>query len=126
MSSLPAVSAALATLPAADDPAWRSWLRPAELAYGVGRRRAAEHLAARWLAKQVIARVLGWPGEVPWLDIEIVRAVQRPPLVVLRGELAAWHRAGELAVPGVSLTHAGGHAAALAWPGAQRTPGMRP
>ena len=53
--------------------------------------------------------------EVPWDDIRIHREASGRPEVRLRGALAAWRHGRRLPVPGVSLSHAAGYAAALAW-----------
>jgi holo-[acyl-carrier protein] synthase len=97
----------VAFAPVADVP--RVELDPAEIAYCTGLRRADEHLAARVLARHAVAAALGWPGEPPWRDIAIRREASGRPYAVLSGALAG------CPVPGVSLSHAGGHAAALAW-----------
>jgi phosphopantetheinyl transferase (holo-ACP synthase) len=111
MLVLPLAVAPVAALPDPGDPEWRRWLGPAELAYSAGLRRAGEHLAARVLARRVVADALGWTGEPPWHDIAIHREPSGRPVVVLRGALAGRGSA----VPGVSLSHAAGYAAALAW-----------
>jgi phosphopantetheinyl transferase (holo-ACP synthase) len=113
--ALPLAVAPVAALPDPADPAWRSWLGAAELAYCAGLRRTGEHLVARALARQVVAGALGWAVELPWEDIEIHREHSGRPTVVLRGGLAAWHGRHRLPVPGVSLSHAAGYAAALGW-----------
>ncbi|QIS11597.1 hypothetical protein [Nocardia arthritidis] len=96
----------LADLPGRADPLWREWLTAAELAYCNGFRRVEEHLAVRLLAKRAAARALD-RTEVPWTDLAVLRSPDGPPRLVARGELDR--------VPGISLTHAGGHAAAIAW-----------
>lgn len=120
---------ALAALPDPADPVWRDWLTPAELAYCAGFRRVAEHLAVRALAKRAALRALRWPDpdlpwhDLPWHDLEVRRAPDQPPRLVLRGELAAWAAARGVPTPAVSLSHAGGSAAALAWlPGSASGP----
>ena len=115
MLTLPLAVAPVAALPDPADPGWRRWLGAAELAYCAGLRRTGEHLAARALARQVVTGALGWAGELPWQDIEIHREPSGRPTVVLRGGLAAWHGRHRLPLPGVSLSHAARHAAALGW-----------
>jgi holo-[acyl-carrier protein] synthase len=109
--------APVAALPPPGDPTWRDWLSPAELAYCGGLRYAGEHLVARAMAKQAAANAVGWPGPVPWADLEIRRQPDCAPELVVVADLRQWCVEQGLAAPGVSLTHAGGHAAAVAWSG---------
>jgi holo-[acyl-carrier protein] synthase len=82
-----------------------------ERAYAAGRARPAQHLAARFCAKEAVAKALGLPGW-SFLDVEVV-ATGGPPVVRLSGALAA--RARELGVePLVSLTHTRTTAGAVA------------
>jgi holo-[acyl-carrier protein] synthase len=86
-----------------------------ERAYAAARARPAQHLAARFCAKEAVAKALGLEAW-NWHDVEIVGA-GGPPRVVLRG--AAQARADELGVEiSVSLTHTrrDAGAAALATP----------
>jgi holo-[acyl-carrier protein] synthase len=83
----------------------------AERAYAARRARPARHLAARFCAKEAVAKALGLVG---WrfTEVEVV-AGDGPPSVRLSGSAAA--RARELAVtPLVSLTHERSVAAAAA------------
>jgi holo-[acyl-carrier protein] synthase len=74
----------------------------AERSYAEARPRPARHLAARFCAKEAVAKALG-VSEWSFRDVEVV-AGAGPPSVRLWGALAA--RAGELEVdPVVSLTH---------------------
>jgi holo-[acyl-carrier protein] synthase len=121
---VPVVLAAVGDLPPPADPVWRMWLTRAELAYCGSLQRASDHLAARALAKKAAALVLDWPWEVPWQAAEITRRPLSAPVLTLAGPLDRWRAERGLPVPGVSLTHAGGHAAAIAWlPGAAGRPG---
>jgi phosphopantetheinyl transferase (holo-ACP synthase) len=104
------------TVPGPEDPAWSAWLTAGERAYAAGRRRAAEHLAARRLAKLAALRALAWPSEPPWADLVVERPGGGRPVLRLGGDLAVWCAGRGLAAPGVSLSHAAGYAAALAWP----------
>ena len=97
------------------DRAWRQLVSHAELVYCQGFARAGEHLAVRVAAKQAIVEVLEWPGPVPWLQIEILRTPASAPVVSLTGSIERWCRQAGLPVPQVSLSHAAGYAAALAW-----------
>jgi phosphopantetheinyl transferase (holo-ACP synthase) len=96
----------------AGDPAWDAWLSPAELAYCDG---MAERRAARVLAKRAAAAAVGWPDEPPWSDLEIRRQQLCGPELVVVGDLREWCEQQGLAVGGISMSHAAGHAAAIAW-----------
>jgi len=83
----------------------------AERDYATGRARPAQHLAARFCAKEAVAKALGLEA---WrfLDVEVV-ATAAAPEVRLTGSAAA--RAFELdARPAISLTHTRTMAAAVA------------
>ena len=79
---------------------------------GAGAARTAESLAARFAAKEALAKALGGGGGMAWTDAEVViDEVGRPSLHV-SGTVAA--RADSLGVTRlhVSLSHDGGIAAA--------------
>ena len=78
-----------------------------ERAYAAARTRPAQHLAARFCAKEAVAKALrltAWS----WQDIEVVSG-EDGPRIVLAGKLAAL----DVDVD-VSLTHTGGMAGAVA------------
>ena len=80
-----------------------------ERAYAAGKARPSQHLAARFCAKEAVAKALGLEAW-SWRDIEVVVADGGgPPRVVLHGALAA--RDVEV---DVSLTHSRGTAGAVA------------
>ena len=82
-----------------------------ERAYAAGRARPGQHLAARFCAKEAVAKALGLEAW-SWRDIEVV-ATPAAPVVALHGAVAA--RAAELGVEvRISLTHTGSEAAAVA------------
>ncbi len=84
----------------------------AELCTSAGRPRTAESLAARFAAKEALAKALGAPGGMLWTDAEVgTDPVGRPHLTV-QGTVA--ERAAELGVTRwhVSLSHDGGIASA--------------
>jgi holo-[acyl-carrier protein] synthase len=82
-----------------------------ERAYAAGRARPGQHLAARFCAKEAVAKALGLDAW-EWRDVEIT-GDGGPPSVVLHG--AARRRAEELGVEvSVSLTHSRRDAAAAA------------
>jgi holo-[acyl-carrier protein] synthase len=83
-----------------------------ERAYASARGRPGQHLAARFCAKEAVAKALGvsyWN----WHDVEVV-SDGGAPAVALHGKVA--ERAAALGVVGVrvSLTHSRGQAGAVA------------
>jgi holo-[acyl-carrier protein] synthase len=83
----------------------------AERAYAAGMGRPIQHLAARFCAKEAVAKALALEA-LNWREIEIVGG-GGPPRVALYGAAAA--RAQELGVHvSVSLTHGRRDAAAVA------------
>lgn len=86
---------------------------PAERVTPSGAPRSAESLAARFAAKEALAKALGSPGGMQWHDAEVVVDEVGRPLVEVRGTVAA--RAAELGVTSwhVSLSHDGGIASAV-------------
>jgi holo-[acyl-carrier protein] synthase len=85
--------------------------RPGELAYAGSRGRPAQHLAARFCAKEAVCKALGLAVFAP-RDVEVVGGGAAVGLA-LHGTARA--RASELGVEvDVSLTHTRGMAAAVA------------
>ena len=70
-------------------------------------------LAARFAAKEAIAKALGAPGTMSWQDATVRRVVGGPPEVEIRGTVAA--RAAELGIDRlhISLSHDAGIASAV-------------
>jgi holo-[acyl-carrier protein] synthase len=82
-----------------------------ERAYAAGRARPGQHLAARFCAKEAVAKALGMRA---WnfRDVEVLGG-DGPPELRLHGRVA--ERASELGVEvKISLTHTGRDAAAVA------------
>jgi len=77
------------------------------------RGRTPMSLAARFAAKEAVAKALGAPGDLVWLDAEVVTAESGRPALVVRGSVAA--RAAALGVTGwhLSLSHDAGIACAV-------------
>lgn len=76
-----------------------------EIAYCDACAEPAMHYAARFAAKEAVAKALGtgiWSEGVNWTDIEVVREASGKPVIVLHG--AAKQHAGD-ATCLVSLTH---------------------
>ena len=90
--------------------AWRLFT-DAEREYAAGRARPGQHLAARFCAKEAVAKALGLKAW-SFRDVEVVSG-EGPPSVRLTGAAAA--RASELGVKvRVSLTHTRRDASAIA------------
>ncbi len=70
-------------------------------------------LAARWAAKEALAKSLGAPAGLVWLDAEVVRDQSGQPRLEVTGTVAA--RARELGISTfhVSLSHDAGVASAI-------------
>ncbi|RLV50686.1 holo-ACP synthase [Nocardioides mangrovicus] len=70
-------------------------------------------LAARFAAKEALAKSLGAPGNLEWHHAEVVKEVSGRPLLALSGTVLA--RADELGVTSVhlSLSHDAGIASAV-------------
>lgn len=92
------------------------WFSAAEQAYCGARSRPAAHYAARFAAKEAVAKALRWrwTGPVPWREIEIVHDEAGAPGVRLQGGLAALADAVGATRLEVSLAHGRDHATAVA------------
>ncbi|WNI17302.1 holo-ACP synthase [Actinacidiphila sp. ITFR-21] len=86
---------------------------PAELCLPSGERRGLASLAARFAAKEALAKSLGAPPGLHWLDAEITTTPSGQPLLTVRGTVA--RRAAVLGVTNwhVSLSHDAGIASAV-------------
>ena len=78
-----------------------------------GNLRTGESLAARFAAKEALAKALGAPGDLHWHDAEITVGEHGRPHLEVRGTVAG--RAAQLGVSGwhLSLSHDGGMASAV-------------
>ncbi|MEW2519774.1 holo-ACP synthase [Actinacidiphila alni] len=86
---------------------------PAELLLPTGERRGVASLAARFAAKEALAKALGAPGDLHWLDAEVIAEPSGQPRLAVTGTVAA--RAAALGVRSwhVSLSHDAGVASAV-------------
>lgn len=84
-----------------------------ERATSSGNPRSSESLAARFAAKEAVAKALGAPSGLSWHDCEVVSDPDGRPWLTVSGAIAAaatergitrWH---------LSLSHAGGIASAM-------------
>ncbi|MFG3284632.1 holo-ACP synthase [Streptomyces sp. NPDC048111] len=84
-----------------------------ELILPGGERRGVASLAARFAAKEALAKALGAPAGLLWTDAEVYVEESGRPRLRVRGTVAA--RAEELGVRGwhVSLSHDAGVASAV-------------
>jgi holo-[acyl-carrier protein] synthase len=91
-------------------------LRPGEIAYCLSNKHPAPHVAARFAAKEAIAKAFGTGigRHLGWQDMEIVRKESGEPYVVLHGTglNLIKERGGRLAH--ISLSHTQFYAAAVA------------
>lgn len=87
-----------------------------EREYCQKQKRPELHLAARFAAKEAIAKAFGTGigKEVGWLDMEIIRRPSGEPEVKLAGAAAAFAETKGVSQVMVSLTHAKHYAAANA------------
>lgn len=92
------------------------WFTAAEQAYCAARSRPAAHFAARFAAKEAVAKALRWrwTGPVPWREVEIGHDETGAPVIFLHGGLAALADAAGAAELQVSLAHGRDHATAVA------------
>lgn len=87
-------------------------LHPAECQLR-GKQRSTQSLAARFAAKEALAKALGAPGNLSWLDSEVIADENGQPRFTVHGSVE--HRANQLGVTGVhlSLSHDAGLATAI-------------
>ena len=73
----------------------------------------AQHYAARFAAKEALLKALGAPPGLKWSEIEVRTADTGRPILLLTGAAAAAAAHRRVTSQHVSLTHAGGMAAAV-------------
>ena len=74
---------------------------------------AVASLAARFAAKEALAKALGAPGGLEWHDAEIVSNENGRPALVVHGTVAEAAADAGVATWHVSLSHDGGSAVAV-------------
>ena len=72
-----------------------------------------ESLAARFAAKEAVAKALGAPGGLRWRDAEVVSDASGRPRLVLHGGVAAEAEAQGITTWHLSMSHDGGVATAV-------------
>ncbi|WP_017932792.1 holo-ACP synthase [Nocardioides sp. Iso805N] len=75
--------------------------------------RPAASLAARFAAKEALAKALGAPAGLDWHDAEVVCEASGRPRFELRGTVAAATAAAGVATVHLSLSHDAGIASAM-------------
>lgn len=86
---------------------------PAERTTAKGNPRSAESLAARFAAKEAVAKALGAPGGLSWQDCEVVTDPDGRPWLTVSGTVAAAAAERGVARWHLSLSHDGGIASAM-------------
>jgi len=89
---------------------------PAERSYCDSKKSPALHYAARFAAKEAVAKALGTGigAHANWLDLEISHDAAGAPKLLLHGQAAAYATAHGITSIPISLTHAKAYAAANA------------
>jgi len=87
-----------------------------EICYSSSRKRASEHFAGRWAAKEAVLKAFGtgWIGGISWKDIEVVNEIGGRPRITLHGgaqKIANQLRITEIQI---SISHCSSHAIAYA------------
>jgi holo-[acyl-carrier protein] synthase len=78
-----------------------------------GNPRSAESLAARFAAKEAVAKALGAPGGLHWHDCEVVTDPDGRPWLTVSGTVAAAAAECGITFWHLSLSHDGGIASAM-------------
>ena len=77
------------------------------------RARGTARLAARFAAKEAVAKALGAPGGLRWHDAEVVTEPDGRPRLTVRGTVAAAAASRGVRTWHLSLSHDGGTAVAM-------------
>jgi holo-[acyl-carrier protein] synthase len=85
----------------------------AERTTAVGNPRSPESLAARFAAKEAVAKALGAPAGLVWWDCEVVTDPDGRPWLTVAGTVAAVAASQGVARWHLSLSHDGGIASAI-------------
>ncbi|MBI3212925.1 MAG: holo-ACP synthase [Mycobacterium sp.] len=92
------------------------WFTEGEIAYCTAKAVPSRHFAARFAAKEAVAKVIPgrWDGPLPWLSIEIVSTSTGAPTVELSGSVLATALRNGLADIVISMSHCEDYATAVA------------
>jgi len=87
-----------------------------EIAYCRQRKRAVEHFAGRWAAKEAVFKSLGtgWAKGMCWTDIEITHDRRGQPHVCVHGAVEQYLHAWHIATILISISHCRRYATACA------------
>ena len=87
-----------------------------EVRYCQGRKRAVEHFAGRWAAKEAILKCLGtgWRRGLSWTDVEVRNTPDGKPQVLLCGAAKDVAQALRIADILISISHCRAYATAYA------------
>ena len=87
-----------------------------EIRYCQARKRAMEHFAGRWAAKEAILKCLGtgWRKGISWTDMEITNDKEGKPLVELSGLASELAEKREISEILLSISHCRAYATAYA------------
>ena len=87
-------------------------LTDAEIHHRDGSRRSAASLAARFAAKEAVAKALGGPAGLSWHDCIVLTDISGKPSLEIVGSVEAMANALRVTRWHISLTHDGGHSIA--------------
>lgn len=87
-------------------------LTDAEIHHRDGSRRSAASLAARFAAKEAVAKALGGPAGLAWHDCVVSTDESGRPSLDIGGSVLAMANALDVTRWHISLTHDGGHSIA--------------
>lgn len=87
-------------------------LTDAEIHHRDGSRRSAASLAARFAAKEAVAKALGGPAGLAWHDCIVLTDISGRPSLEIVGSVEAMAIALKVTRWHISLTHDGGHSIA--------------
>ena len=87
-----------------------------EIAYCSPKRRAAEHFAGRWAAKEAVLKALGtgWIAGISWKDVEVSNNVGGKPKIHLHGGTKKIAEQLGITEIFISISHCSCHAIASA------------
>jgi holo-[acyl-carrier protein] synthase len=86
-----------------------------EIAYCRDRKRAVEHYAARWAAKEAASKAFGTgiAQGIHWKDIEVVNDVSGQPRLIFHGAAQKFAASRGVTSAHLSITHTEGYSAAV-------------
>jgi len=87
-----------------------------EIDYSSSKKRASEHFAGRWAAKEAVLKALGtgWIGGISWKDVEVINEIGGRPRIVLHGGTQTIADQLGISEIQISISHCTSHAIAYA------------